>query len=206
MNRSKTYLLVLALLEWFGLIAQLILILDSRAASPGELLMRYFTFFTITTNVLVGVWALALLIKPTHRFFSHPSTQTAIIMYISVVGLIYNLLLRNAWPSSGLQTVVHEILHSIIPPMVIIYWALWVDARSLKSKVIGRWLLYPALYTIIIFIRGAIADWYPYPFLDLRLLSTAIVIRNCLGILGVFLLFSVVYYYWGRKKSTPRTP
>jgi len=201
MNPRKIYLLVLAGLEWFGLIAQFILILNSRAASPGELMMRYFTFFTITTNLLVGIYTLALLVRPTHRFFTHPSTQTAIVMYITVVGLIYNLILRNGWSSSGLQTLVHEILHSVIPPMVILYWALWVDARSLKPKVIGRWLLYPAVYTAIIFIRGAVANWYPYPFLDLRHLSPATVILNCIGILVVFLLFSAIYWYWGRKKT-----
>jgi len=203
MNRSRPYLIALAILEGFGLIAQFILLINSRTASTGELLMRFFTFFTILTNLLVGIWATVLIFRPTHRFFSHPSTQTAIVMYISVVGLIYNLLLRNSMASGPLQNFLHELLHTIIPPMVILYWALWVDARSLKPNVIFRWLLYPAVYTTVVFLRGAVANWYPYPFLDLRHLSPSTVLRNCIGVLIVFLLFSLLYWYLGRKKKTP---
>lgn len=201
MNGRKSYLTALAGIEWFGLIAQLILMLNGKAAPVGELLMRFFTFFTITTNLLVGVYLLALLFRPTQPFFSHPSTQTAIVMYITVVGLIYNLILRQLWSPTGLQAVVDDILHTAIPLLVILYWVIWVDARPVKPRAIWRWLLYPAVYTAIVFVRGAFAHWYPYPFMDLQKLPTATVIRNCAGVLLVFLLFSFLFLFWGKRKS-----
>jgi len=201
MSLRKPYLATLALIEWFGIIAQLILMLDSGAAPTGELLIRFSTYFTITTNLLVGIYTVVLLARPAHPFFSHPSTQTAIVVYITVVGLIYNLILRQLWSPAGLQAVVDDILHTAVPLLVIFYWIIWVDARSVRPQAIWRWLLYPAAYTVIVFVRGSFANWYPYPFLDVRRLSTAIVIRNCMGVLGVFLLFSVIYRYWGIKKG-----
>jgi len=202
MSGRRSYLTALAGIEWFGLIAQLILMLNSGAAPTGELLMRFFTYFTITTNLLVGVYSLDLLFRPAQPFFSRPSIQTAIVMYITVVGLIYNLILRQLWSPTGLQAVVDDILHTAIPVLVILYWVIWVDARSVQSRAIWRWLLYPAVYTAIVFVRGAFAHWYPYPFMDLQKLPTATVIRNCVGILGVFLLFSAIFWYWGHKKAS----
>ena len=201
MTRRNGFLIVLALLEWFGFIAQFIFFVDDNPMLIGPLLLRFFSFFTITTNLLVGIYVLAILLKPHHRFFSRPSVQTAIVTYITVVGFVYNLLLRNVLPSEGLETLIHEILHSIVPPLVILYWAIWVNARSLRLSTIWRWLIYPAVYTLFIFFSGSFVHWYPYPFLDLRELSTAVVIRNCAGILLVFILFSWLYCFWGKRKS-----
>ena len=206
MSKRKAFLLLAVLLEWFGLIAQFILMLWSGTQPVGELLMRFFTFFTITTNLLTGVYLAALLFaRPgSTGFFSRPSPQTSFVVYITVVGLVYNLVLRGLWPSHGLQTVVHELLHSVVPTLVIIYWAVWVDTRGLQWKDIALWLIYPLVYTLVVFIRGAISGWYPYPFLDLTREATGDVVKNCLAILVVFALLSVLFCWCGRKKRMRR--
>ena len=203
MSGRKIYLLLVALLGWFALVAQFILMLVSGAASTGELLARFFTYYTILTNLLISVYVTALLLArdQPNRFFTHPSAQTAFTLYITVVGLVYNLVLRQLWHPSGLQAVVDDLLHSVIPLMILIYWIKWVDTGSLRFKNIPLWLVYPAVYAAVILIRGYYSGWYPYPFVDVNKLGGWVVARNCGGVVGVFLLFSFLFVLMGKRKN-----
>lgn len=221
MNRRKAFLWVIVLLEWPAWIVQLILHLRASPAPTGEALVRFFSFFTILTNLLVGVYAAALLFPagdPRHRTHPagdphthpaggipagdsrRPSAQTAVAVYITIVGLIYNLVLRGLWHSGPLQAVLHDLLHTVIPLLFIIYWRVWVDARSLRYADILPWLIYPALYCLFVLVRGSYTGWYPYPFMDVNVLGGWPVFRNCLGITVVFVLFPLLFVYWGRRK------
>jgi hypothetical protein len=55
MNGRKIFLALISLLEWAGLIAQLILHMRMYPGQPAESLIRFFIFFTILTNMLVAV-------------------------------------------------------------------------------------------------------------------------------------------------------
>ena len=203
MSGRKIYLLLAALLEWFALVVQFILMLRSGAASTGELITRFFTYFTILTNILIGVYVTALFLADRNAStgFSSPSAQTAFTLYITVVGLIYNLVLRQlVGDSSVLEAVLHDLLHTVIPLLIIIHWVKWVDTGSLRFKNIPLWLVYPAVYAVVILIRGYYSGWYPYPFMDVNKLGGAAVARNSFGVVGVFLLFSFLFVLLGRRK------
>ncbi len=59
------YLLaILALFGWFALLSQFYLIIEGRVVPVPETIIRYFSFFTILTNLLVAVCATVLLLKP----------------------------------------------------------------------------------------------------------------------------------------------
>ncbi len=92
---KRIYLLALEFTGWFALIAQLYLIIRNRVTAIPETIIRYFSFFTILTNILVAVCCTILLLnkkKSLFNFFSNPKTITAITVYITVVGLVYNLI------------------------------------------------------------------------------------------------------------------
>lgn len=46
---------------------------------------------------------------------------TAITAFILIVGLVYQIALRGVWQPTGLQRIVDELLHTIIPLYVCIY-------------------------------------------------------------------------------------
>ena len=122
---QKTFLIILAVCGWFALIAQFYLIMVNRVASIPETIIRYFSFFTILTNLIVAVCCTVILLKPsssTGKFFSRPTILTAIVVYITVVGIVYNTVLRFLWNPQGLQLIVDELLHSVIPLLFIILW------------------------------------------------------------------------------------
>ncbi|WP_341215341.1 Pr6Pr family membrane protein [uncultured Wocania sp.] len=154
---------------WFALIMQFFLMFQNRQTAIPEMIIRFFSFFTILTNILVALYftasAFKLKIVPFKWFFSK-GTLTAITAFILIVGLVYQIALRGVWQPTGLQYIVDELLHSIIPLYVFIYWYFNVSKNDLQIKPIFRWLLYPVLFIIFILVRGYFSGFYPYPFLD----------------------------------------
>lgn len=192
-DTTKYYVSVIgAAIGWFALIFQLYLIIQNRTASVGETLMRYFTFFTITTNFLTAICFTAEVVHKNKRqsFFTQPSVLAATAVYIGLVGLVYNVVLRFAWQPTGLQRVVDELLHLIIPVYFILYWLILVPKIKLQWSKLYRWLLYPAMYLIVIMIRGGFANYYPYPFVNVIALGYQKVLVNCVFVLLAFMFFT----------------
>ncbi|NML41182.1 Pr6Pr family membrane protein [Chitinophaga sp. G-6-1-13] len=193
MKRSRIYPAILSLLGWFALTAQYYLMVRNGTLPPGELTIRFFSYFTILTNLLVAICNTVLWLNPAVRFFSRAGTQTALTVYILVVGIIYNAVLRWLWQPQGLQWVVDELLHTVIPVLSLLYWGLYTAKRRLEWKQCWPWLLYPLLYFVYILARGAASGFYPYPFIEVNRIGITQALINALGIAGIFLLLSLLF-------------
>lgn len=90
---------------------------------------------------------------------------TAIAVYITIVGVVYQVLLRHIWQPTGLQKLVDELLHAVNPVLVIIYRISYEQMQHLHYRQVGRWLIYPLVYLVFILIRGYFSRFYPYPFI-----------------------------------------
>lgn len=197
-TRSKGFAIIIAIAAWFALTGQLVLILQHREGSVWATIIRYFSFFTILTNLLVACWfSIVVLQKPLQwvSFFSSVSVQTACTVYILVVGIVYNLILRFTWQPEGLQKIVDETLHSIVPLLVLIYWVCFVTKSALKWHVALWWLAYPFCYTIYTVLRGIYSNDYPYPFIDVTKIGYSKAILNGLLTLLFFFLLSLLVIY-----------
>ncbi len=199
---KKSILFFLFVLGWFALVAQFYLIIANRVAPIPETIIRYFSFFTILTNLFVAVCFSVLLLKSSSRlgnFFSKTKILTAITVYITVVGIVYNLILRFLWKPKGLQWAVDELLHTIIPLLCIGYWITYVAKSSLKWQDAFPWLIYPFVYIIFILIRGSLSSFYPYPFIDVDQLGLNRVLVNSGFLTLSFLLISFIAIAVGKK-------
>lgn len=194
-NKPKRMLIATgAILGWFAILLQLYLILEYRSTSIAETLARYFTFFTILTNILVTICFTSLLLDSQTKigkFLSKPESLSAVTIYIVVVGLVYNFILRFLWSPTGLQKIADELLHAILPILFVLFWIIFVPKRTLQWKTIVPWLLYPLVYLIIIIIRGLFSGYYPYPFVDISTLGYVSVAINCVILFCVFLGLSL---------------
>lgn len=201
MKGAKIYCLLVALAGWFTLLSQLYLSIHNRTESITETVIRYFTFFTILTNLLVTImFSLELLKPPAAKGWRSYAGKTAMLSYILVVGVLYNAVLRQTWSPTGLQRMVDEMLHVVMPLLMLGYWLFFVQKQWLSWAVIPRWLLYPALYLLIVLLRGSIAnDYYPYPFLQVKKLGFGMVMLNSLFVLLLFLLFMLLPVFASRK-------
>lgn len=195
---QRLVLMLLCGLGWFAVSSQLVLLLQNSNEPLTEALTRFISYFTIETNLLLAVAFSFLLLAPNSApgsFFSKGTTQTALTVYIFIVGLIYNTILRFLWAPTGLQYVVDELLHSVIPILAIIYWVMFTPKEGLHWKKCFAWLIYPLLYIGFVLVRGAKSGFYPYPFIDTRKLGLNKVFANALGIAVLFLLTALAFVF-----------
>ncbi|WP_460544578.1 Pr6Pr family membrane protein [Echinicola sediminis] len=188
----KSFSLLLALLGWFALIAQFILMLQTTTLPFSEMLVRFFSFFTILTNLMVAIYFSRQLFPDKHKgkrmFWNRSGRLTALTVYITVVGIVYQVALRHEWNPKGLQKWVDEILHSAIPILVIIYWCLYENFPRTTFKAIPFWLMYPLCYLILVLLRAEFSGFYPYPFLKVSSIGWLETLSN-IGILFLLFLF-----------------
>ncbi|ALL07552.1 hypothetical protein AQ505_19885 [Pedobacter sp. PACM 27299] len=202
-DKANKLLLTTGMLSgWFALIAQLYLMLLNNPIPALEALTRYISYFTILSNIMVALCCTMLLFnfyEKAERFYAQPKTLAAVTLYICVVGLIYNLILRFTWQPQGLQRLVDELLHSFIPALFLIYWLIFAPKHTLKWADAFPWLIYPLIYLIFILIRGAYTGFYPYPFVDVTAFGYPTVFQNSFYILIVFLGLSFLLIWVGKS-------
>lgn len=199
--------ILIAVIAWFAVLTQYYLMIENRVAPIVETTIRFFSFFTILTNSLVAFYFTLISLKIKNHLpaiLNKPGTLTAITVYITIVGLVYQILLRQIWHPQGLQMIVDELLHSFIPIMVIIYWYLYENKSSLLYTQIPKWLIYPLVYLAYILLRGHFSNFYPYPFVDVAKLGLSKVLLNSILLVALFAGISVIFNAIGRITDSKR--
>ena len=203
-----TLLTVISTFTWFALIAQFYLIIINRNASVPETIIRYFSYFTILTNILVACCSTILARQRNTRLYTFVARQTtlaAVAVYIVIVGVTYNIILRSIWDPQGLQLVVDELLHSIVPILFLIYWLKFTPKQELHWKNAFHWTAFPGVYSVYIFLRGSISGFYPYPFINVNQLGFMHAVFNAGIIAMVIVITSFLFITLGKaleKMST----
>ena len=185
-----------AVLGWAGLGLQLYLIFQVRLNLSASLLgglVNFFSYFTVLSNTLAAA-ALTAAASPGQtmvaRWFKQPWVVAGITVSVALVGLAYNLLLRHLWQPEGLQRVVDELLHDVMPVLFAVYWWCVVPKGHLKVRHVLAWSAYPVAFFCYTLIRGNVIGTYPYPFLDVGALGLGRVWMNALGMLAAFVSLS----------------
>lgn len=204
---SKFFLAMIAITGWFALIAQFYIYATTKSVTLGEMIIRYFSYFTIQTNLVVALCCTLLVVSPDSkwgRFFSRQQTFSAVTVYIIIVGLIYNTILRFLWDPQGLQQIVDELLHTVVPVLMLVYWLLFAGKNQLQWTNIFKWLIYPFAYIIYILIRGSLSGFYPYPFINTEHLGLNRVLVNSVGIALVFTVISLLLVFIAKSLTKVR--
>lgn len=167
-----------------AVIAQLLRSIERTSDSGGDqgvMVVNFFSFFTIDSNVLAAVAALVgvVVLLRSSRGETEPTWFTtlrlAAVTYMTVTLVVYNLLLRGIELPQG-QTVPwsNEILHVVAPILVILDWFLAPGRNRLEWSRIWVVVVFPVVWTAYTLVRGPFAvqqdtlqpPWYPYPFLN----------------------------------------
>lgn len=198
---KRTFSILIALLGWFAVIAQYFLMIENRVTTIAETSIRFFSYFTILTNSLCAFYFTSIsLLKPGSVSSNRQSSLlTPITVYITVVGLVYQIVLRPLWEPQGMQRIVDELLHSIIPAAIIVFWYFFGDLKEVKYSNAARWLIYPLVYSILILIRGHFSAFYPYPFIDVLQLGIYGVLKNTVFLMLLFVSLSLLFIFIGKK-------
>lgn len=137
---------------------------------PTFEIANFFSYFTIQSNLLA---AIALLVGVWAGFTGRESNPTwevvhgAATAYMLTTGIVFAALLAGLPDELDLtEPWVNFVLHQLIPVIVVLDWLISPPHHRLAVRPALAWMAYPLAYFIYSLIRGPIADWYPYPFLD----------------------------------------
>lgn len=181
------------------MIAQFILMIGNRSASLPETIIRFFSFFTILTNILVAGYFTLTVFKP--AIVRKPGTLTAVTVYIFMVGAVYQVVLRATWNPEGLQLIVDELLHTVIPVLAIIFWAMYENKKAVTLWQIPKWVVYPLAYLAYILIRGSFSNFYPYPFVNVSEIGMTKTLLNSAVLVLVFFIIAALFVITGKYFS-----
>jgi hypothetical protein len=154
---------------------------------------NFFGYFTIQSNIIVAVAFAATLVLAAQRKRQGVGLSVfrgAATVYIAMTGIVYNTLLTSVDVQTSVQWS-NDILHKIMPLYAVLDWLLFSDRARLVFRHIWWFLLYPAVWTIVILIRGATDGWVPYPFLNPDL-GYGVVALYCLGVAASIVLLGVL--------------
>ncbi len=190
---KKISTIILALIAWFGLGLQLYLTFQTTANtgfSSVKTITNFLSYFTILSNILAALTLTTSLTGP-GSFFSRTTVQSAIAAYIFIVFVVYNLVLRGIWQPQGWQLLADNLLHVAVPVLYISWWRIFAPKQVLLWKDLFPWLIFPAGYLIYSLVRGPMANWYPYPFLDVAKHGYGQVALNSFFVFVAFVLVSL---------------
>lgn len=204
MKKTKTIIaLIFAIIGWVALYLKLEFRIKTEDVATSESVLRYFSYFTILTNLLVTIYFSSIvLFRKRQTTFHKPGTLTALAAFMTFVGLAYHILLRSLWNPTGLTMVLDETHHTLVPLATILFWYLYENKNVIRFKKLSIWILYPILYLTWALVRGQISSFYPYYFLDINTLGVQQVMINAFGLLVIIILFLVLYFFIGKKMKT----
>ena len=193
---ARPYRALFALIGWGALALQYAVLMSGGfTAGPGALTLRFFSFFTILTNLLAALALTGPALAPDSalgRWSRSEGVRAAVAMYIVVVGVVYHLLLAGSWNPQGWQKVADTLLHTVMPLAFVGDWLLFTAKGQLRWIDAVKWLIFPLLYGVWTLAHGAMTGWWPYWFVDMDQLGAAQVAANLTGLLGVFLLLGLI--------------
>ncbi len=173
---------------------------DVFGGSPVLRSLNLFAFFTIQSNVLVGVTCLLLALNPQRRSTVFAVFRLIALVAITVTFLVFHVVLSGLLDLDTWEQVGNQLVHTVVPALAISGWVMF-GPRGLTNGTVVRWTVaFPLLYILFTAVRGPFAsDWYPYPFADVHALGYLRVGINALWIMLLFLALAAMAHALDRK-------
>jgi hypothetical protein len=210
----QLFLILIIVCACAGIILQFLTfipLLLGQGKTGSESIIQVCSYFTITTNVLLAVTTIIAFLLPHTswgRWTTKDKTIAAITVYIIIVGLVFNIVLRPLLHFYGWARVGNELVHSVVPIFYITYWITFTAKGNLSWKDAYSWLAYPLLYLLYTFIHGMTSGWYPYPFMDVKQIGYTGFWLNSFYLTLLFMLLSFLLIgidkMIARRKTTGR--
>ena len=162
------------------------------ADDPGAAtrVLRFFSYFTIQSNLLVLAAVLPLTRDPRHDGRGWRVLRLTSVLGITITGLVYVFVLGPALHPTGLGWWTNAGLHYVAPVLAVGSWLVLGPRPRVTGATVGWSMAWPLAWIGYALALGAITDWYPYPFLDVVEIGYAAAVRNLafVAVLAVALL------------------
>jgi hypothetical protein len=174
--------LVVAIAIAAAVVGQLVVLVRGGVFRPWD----FFGYFTIQSNCVAAVALVAAVVlaardRPTESIAPFRAAATT---YMVTTGAVYNTLLVHVPLGAFGLPWSNDVLHRWVPLVLALDWVFVADRRRMPLRRVWWFLLYPAVWLLVVLVRGATDGWVPYPFLDPRL-GYGVVALYCVAV-GVF--------------------
>ncbi|MEO8243940.1 MAG: Pr6Pr family membrane protein [bacterium] len=151
-------------------------------------------YFTILTNVLIGLAMIAVV-----RKWQMSAAQAAgLLVSIVMVAIVYHLVLARLWSPTGLAWWADQGLHTAVPLATLLWWSV-AAPKDVDLRDLPYWLIWPAAYGIYALIRGYATGFWAYGFLNGDTLGPWALSVNIAGFLLGFAVLGLVVLAVARR-------
>jgi hypothetical protein len=187
-------------------------------AETGELFQRFggsplgrgmniFAFFTVQSNLIVGITSLLLAINPNRSSTVFSAFRLAGLVGITVTGVVFHLTLSGLFELDTWAKASDRLTHFVVSIMAVVGWMVFGPRGLVSSRVVKLAVLFPLAFMLFTIIRGPLAsDWYPYPFANVKALGYPRVIINGVWISLLFAAVCAAVAWLDKRLPTKRTP
>jgi hypothetical protein len=162
--------------------------------SPAGRAFNVLCYFTVQSNLIVGVTCLLLALAPKPRGVVFDVARLTGIVAITVTAVVFHTALRGLQELSGCAALADFLLHTASPLFALVGWVLFGPRGRIDRRIKVLTIVFPLAWAAFTFVRGPIVDFYPYPFLDVDEIGYA---RSIANVLLVGLLFLALAWIAG---------
>ncbi len=216
---ARWWQVVTVLIIAASLITQLVLVIQGtnvlvedgeEAPSQAMRLVNFPSYFTVQSNILLGIGAAILVVRPDADGRAFRVLRLAGLIGIAVTGIVYVTVLQGEVNLDGAAVLTNIGFHYVSPLLGVIGWLLFGPRPRFGRDVLLASLVWPVVWLVYTLIRGELVDWYPYPFIDVTELGYGRTLLNSAGVtvvmLGVGWLFVVGDRRLGDRAGSPDLP
>jgi len=192
---ARALFAVTALAVLVGLIVQVQVsagLKGTQFTSTSSLVFNVFCYFTVQSNIIVGATAALLAVR-----LDHPSTvfrvfRLAGLIAIAITFVVFHLALAHLQDLRGAAAFADGLLHTVVPVLAVSGWLMFGPRRAISWRIAALAVLFPLCWVAFALVRGALIDFYAYPFIDVRVLGYARVLGNVVLIGLLFFALAAV--------------
>ena len=151
-------------------------------------MLRYFSYFTVESNVLCAVTSAALAVAPRRDGAVFRWLRLAAVLGIAITGIVYVTLLAPLVHLDGIDAVTDVVFHYLVPVLTVVGWLVLGPRPRTSWRLLWWVLIWPVGWLGYTLPHGAVSGWYPYPFLDASQRGYGPVALTSAGITVLFVL------------------
>jgi len=173
-----------------GLLVQLLVVADYTEGffdSTAERVLNVFAFFTIQSNIIVGITCVLLAVNPDRSSTVFRVFRLAGVDAITITGIVYHSVLAQLLDLESWALVADHALHTISPIMAVVGWLMFGPRGLISPRIVWLSAIFPVCWCIFTLVRGEMVGFYPYPFIDVGALGYGRVFANCVWIAVLYL-------------------
>ena len=164
--------------------------------------LHYFSYFTIDSNLLAAAVFLILAARRGERSAAFESVRGVALICMTITGVVFTLLLSGTDVDTAIPWV-NDVVHSVMPIVVVVDWLLDPPRTRLSYRQGLAWVVYPAIWLAYTLVKGPMVGKYPYPFLDPAHGGYGTVAVYCVAILLAMAAFCIAAVWVAKAANGP---